>query len=807
MEFEKSTTAEIQVGRLSFLIEGVKTEYKLKPEINRNKLAKAVSSVLCVLADHLGGSKSRLSSFQTESIIATLCGLYSTSYKSRYAAHVITAGVGSGKSFAFQVGALIHVAYRALMQKKGICVLLLYPRVALAGNQFKDLFKIVDLLSDELGVQINYPCLDAGGQIQRQMGMDSMEAGATFKAIQKAYNGEYPILISNLDTLANRLVHPESCRGLTKDLDLIVLDEIHLLSGLYGAHAKMVMKRLELMRSMWKLREENKTWEFGKLISRQKDVPSVYLIGASATISEPSLHTARIIDRGQEDVLHISVKSPNETGWVHHIFLRQRYEASSMSSLVNATSCLIHNRSNGIFRDLYELFEQERISQISLDQLGNPIQPHTNIKLRKTENIHKTIGFSDSLDNIGRWADLVSDNEKTKVRGMLSSANLGVRSFPYFLRFQEPLWRVIHHASFSRNPALWQQIMREYYGRFCRDCKKGVKRSIIRIPAGLSAVQKRKIDELWDFRNNTSYLHKLGVGDEYIDSPWFGPLLEASHSERLINLDGCPFFQSCLCWWWSMDHAGNNAPSPASNNTPLNGYKMPGYNPGQYYHCVNGIRVSSFTSNTDFDVMALNTINDVFQRKANSVFRDTGFNNDQLENTNLIIGSPRLEVGVDLTRVRDGITFQAMRDPASLQQKVGRIGREQSSDSMIVHLVTQNTRDQYYFRNPHIALDTEYLQPIPMHEDNRIVARHHFFMAIIDFLCLQGANPGKGAVADDGDRLDLINDHKYTPSFSNWAKKINAVYEFLFGSHPEQQQNLKNLTKYLKSLGAKSVEL
>ena len=128
-----------------------------------------------------------------------------------------------------------------------------------------------------------------------------------------------------------------------------------------------------------------------------------------------------------------------------------------------------------------------------------------------------------------------------------------------------------------------------------------------------------------------------------------------------------------------MDHAGNNAPIPASYNNPLSGHKMPGYNPHKYYHSVNGIRVSSFTSNTEFDVMALNTINDVFQRKANSVFRDISFNEDHFENNSLIIGSPRLEVGVDLSRVKDGITFQAMRDPASLQQKVGRIGREQSS--------------------------------------------------------------------------------------------------------------------------------
>ena len=39
----------------------------------------------------------------------------------------------------------------------------------------------------------------------------------------------------------------------------------------------------------------------------------------------------------------------------------------------------------------------------------------------------------------------------------------------------------------------------------------------------------------------------------------------------------------------------------------------------------------------------------------------------------------------------DGITYRAMRDPASLQQKVGRVGRELGADSVLVHLVTANT--------------------------------------------------------------------------------------------------------------------
>ena len=166
------------------------------------------------------------------------------------------------------------------------------------------------------------------------------------------------------------------------------------------------------------------------------------------------------------------------------------------------------------------------------------------------------------------------------------------------------------------------------------------------------------------------------------------------------------------------------------------------------HHFVNGIRLQSFTSQSGRDIMALETINDIFSGEAREVLRDRVYPQGENENSLLIIGSPRLEVGVDLNRAMDGITYRAMSDPSSLQQKVGRIGREPKTDTVLLHVVTQNTRDQYYFRNPQIALDPNYLQALPLHEDNRIVARHHFLMAIVDFLGLQGAESDGRAIAD-----------------------------------------------------------
>src|SRR5262249_53409403 len=52
-----------------------------------------------------------------------------------------------------------------------------------------------------------------------------------------------------------------------------------------------------------------------------------------------------------------------------------------------------------------------------------------------------------------------------------------------------------------------------------------------------------------------------------------------------------------------------------------------------------------------------------------------------------------------------------------------------------------------------------------------------------------------------------VNDHKYDQPFSGWDVKVRAAYDFLFGTHPRQAQNLENLAAYLAALGAGTEDL
>jgi hypothetical protein len=791
-------TGEIRAGNLT--LDG-DIKHSLRPTVDRSKLAKAVDAVLGALAEMFAerGAPPRIAVFQERSISSTLCGLYCSDYREKFDGHVVTAGVGSGKSFAFQIGALIHVAYNAVVGSKGIRVLLLYPRVVLAANQFQDLEMLLARVDARLGTSLGKPILDAGGQLSELSGgAGGPVKGALFQAIRGAYQGTAQLLISNLDTLANRLVHPEAVEGLSMNLDLIVFDEVHLLSGLYGAHAKMLLRRVSLLRAAWAERRRRPEAPFGAILETING-SSPYLIGASATIAEPCQHFARLTSTEANRIFHVDVENPEETGWVHHLFVRQRPEASSMTAAINAVSCLVHNRRDGLHHEYY--VDKETGAAVALDRIGNPAQPGA-VVARPAHLIHKTIGFSDSLDGVNRWADLVLDNERSKSVSMASSANPAASGVPYFVRFQEPLWRVVHHMTFGESAKVWQKKVFETYGTLCRDCKRGVCRSTPRIPGGLNQVQRDAVQRLWTFTadNPDSYLARLGVAPEYLANPLFTVVHDMAAGSEVRNLDRCGFFGAGLCWWWSRDHLGNNHPEPASGANPVAGFKKPQEHPEKKYMAVNAMRVRAFTSKSEFD--SSGSINDIFRAPPSRLFRDKGFAGTSAENCSFLIGSPRIEVGIDLARVSDGVTFRAMRDPASLQQKVGRVGRERQSDCVLVHVVTENARDHFYVRNPRIALDPDYLQPIPLHEGNQIVARNHYFMALFDYLVLQGANPGAERPKDDGDRVSLINDHKNANSFSGWDKKVRAVYEYLFGSDPAAARRRQEAARYLKLLGA-----
>ena len=217
----------------------------------------------------------------------------------------------------------------------------------------------------------------------------------------------------------------------------------------------------------------------------------------------------RLLRTTERQVLHIE-RSSRWSRWdgCTNSFLRQKHEISTMSALGNATACLIHNRRDGLFREYYQAVVPQGAvrSSLALSALANPVlgSAVTNVEPRDPADIHKTVGFCDSLDGVGRWSDLVADNERTK-------RCLGVQlnpqgSYPYFVRFQEPLWRLPHQSSFAAQRKNWQDVLRGSYGQMCRECKKECESPTARVPSVLNDAGRREVEKLWSATPQAGFL-------------------------------------------------------------------------------------------------------------------------------------------------------------------------------------------------------------------------------------------------------------------------------------------------------------
>jgi hypothetical protein len=93
---------------------------------------------------------------------------------------------------------------------------------------------------------------------------------------------------------------------------------------------------------------------------------------------------------------------------------------------------------------------------------------------------------------------------------------------------------------------------------------------------------------------------------------------------------------------------------------------------------------------------------------------------------------------------------------ASFQQKVGRIGREDGSDSLVVTFLAQRASDAYFAHHLDRLIDPRHLDPIALKDFNPDALRTHLFTAAVEYLALQGdevllIGPQKSSIEDPWD--------------------------------------------------------
>jgi hypothetical protein len=456
-------------------------------------LRKAIEIVIKGVANYFEPSNWKnalFSDFQLQATKEMILTQFKPNHKPRV--QILTAGVGSGKTVAFSIAMLVSAVEGILSgERQRKCHLFLYPRKALAHDQYKTLSKIVEKIElQQLSVHFEHHSFYESQNLTVKDGI------ATVYGQQGAPSS---IIVTTLETLNRRLHHPLVIGKLAVYLKRVVLDEIHLVEGIPGCHIIRLMDRL-----------------------RQACHPREILwTGSSATVANPDLHAATVFGVAREDVRIIepNIDDLSNVGLIHHVFMRPTGTLSFLGTLVNSTSILVHNRRDKIWE-------------------------------RTGSKYPKTIGFADNLDLLGRWNSDLRENERTESalqRPHPESPNpedwkTQQREIPYALRFHNPLERRINTDK-GKGEEGYEPVLQEFKDQeICNKCRAGQR---IR----LKVVDKDELQKLGRLVYREPSVDKDKVKTFHINNKEiFG-----AESAEIGTLDLCPYLRAGACFWFAQD--------------------------------------------------------------------------------------------------------------------------------------------------------------------------------------------------------------------------------------------------------------
>lgn len=449
-------------------------------------------------------------------------------------------------------------------------------------------------------------------------------------------------------------------------------------------------------------------------------------VGASATVAEPVEHAATVFSLKHDQVLHVTPRKGELVpfGTFHHVLIHTRVGKPSISALTNGLACLVHNRNDSTAYSHY---------------LEPSVEP---LERRPTADIEKTLVFVDSLTTIGRLRFTTADNENCQSPYR--------RSPPYYAWFYQPASR--HGATVEERRKIGEPEL-EQLREWCRKCHRGE-------PAEIPA------DRL---RPDVFSSMRIGQNQPPMEVPGFRGALEGLQGD-VGNLDACPFFKFQLCWWFSQDAGVRRPLSPGRDST-----------------WIDQNRAIAYTSKTEEEITLHEDVNDYFRVQPLEIWPPPcPSHQEQVVST--LLASPRIEVGVDFKKVRDGVTHKALRSAASFQQKSGRVGREDHTDSIILTFLAHRPTDAHFAHQPTRLIEASHLDPIPLKDQNLDVLKHHLFAAALEWIASHPAS----AIPDAGRELNIIGTGSdVTPE---WEGKVRACITYLRDHHAEARSYLLDAT-------------
>jgi hypothetical protein len=627
----------------------------------------------------------------------------------RHRATMITAGVSSGKTYSFALPIMTVVVYRALLNQGG-------------ANRTLVVYPRTSLVEDQyhtfsrLIANINDELAECG--LALITARPALDAGQMLGA-SIGLKGPASLSVV-LPQVAQKQI--EVILTTSESLKNRMID-CRALQTYFGGVDVVVFDEIHLMEGLSgcqgiflvrRLRQLLRT-----LHKNGKFEPA--WVGASATVAEPVEHCARALSLPVAQLQHIAPDNQEleRFGTFHHIFVHTRQGKAAISAVTNGLCCTTHNRNDSTAHSHY------------LDPSATPSRP------RPGAEVPKTIAFVDSLSTIGRLRFTTADNEKTY--DPFESA-----APPYYAWFYRPAARLratrAEEASIERAGGVGSMAaIRDWCAKCFRGEPAAIGRAVLQAP---------------EFRFIRTHAQMNQKAIEKATPPGLPERLDQL-PDLVGNLNRCPFMVEGLCWWSSQD---------AGARIQVNADHL----------FVDQNRAIAYTSRTqDGEGAYLHAdVNDYFLIASEQLWERANIRGQQVA-TSTLIASPRIEVGVDFRNVRDGVTHKALRSASSFQQKVGRVGREDGSDSVIVTFLAHRTTDAHFAHHPARLIDAQHLDPIPLKADNPDVVKSALFASALDFV----ATRPMGAIPNSGERLNIIGTGGTAEP--PWETKVQSVFDYL----------------------------
>lgn len=331
--------------------------------------------LLTGVIEGLSKEYSRISDFQYQTTIKILSELNSSEKKSIPKGLAVVADTGAGKSLSYQLPLLLWIICKKVKRYidhknsgsnvwKNCSGLLLFPRNVLAADQFETIVKLANIINKKIEENIG---LDNKFKEHMKIIIHQDFGGTDLKEKKQIYlNDATDIIITNTETLKRRLYDPLAHNLFKYGLDLVLFDEIHLYEGQQGSFVAGLNARLST------------------IISQNHKPP--FFVGMSATIDKPERHCQKLFALPEKpDLIDDRGSEKEKRTQEHHVLVKPRLGRFALGVAIDTTSCLIHNRRNGL-------------SQYHQEGSNDKERP-------------KSICFTNSLDITNRWANDLNDLE------------------------------------------------------------------------------------------------------------------------------------------------------------------------------------------------------------------------------------------------------------------------------------------------------------------------------------------------------------------------------------------------------------